>query len=180
MPNTLIGDDKHHEWIKNNHPENGVFRVYWWVSDNFVDDTKTSFEDMGSGLRYEWYYKDGKRADGISKSWHSNGQLRQIDTYRDGKRNGLSTRWGDRGQKLLEGNYKEGRRGGVWTRWYKGLPDQKMIEWEYKSGKQDGKNWVYDSKKGMWAYDSILITKWNDDGQIDFEGIYSDGDPYHY
>ena len=38
------------------HLHNGLFRVYWTE-----DDEVESFKDTGLGLRYEWYYKDGKK-----------------------------------------------------------------------------------------------------------------------
>ena len=52
------------EWIEENHPENGVFKVYW------AKDGGVSVEDEGLGQRYEWIYKDGRRGDGPSKGWY--------------------------------------------------------------------------------------------------------------
>ncbi len=55
-----------------NNPENGLFRVYWKdIIDNW-HGSATLNPDEGEGLRYEWYYKDGKRADGVSKGWWPN------------------------------------------------------------------------------------------------------------
>jgi len=58
---TYIDGLKAEDWIEIHKPENGLFRQYF---------------DNGQ-LRYEWYYKDGKRADGISRGWWSNGILKQ-------------------------------------------------------------------------------------------------------
>ena len=45
----------------NSNPPDGWFRRYW----------------ENDQLRYEWEYKDGQRADGISTGWHKNGKLKQ-------------------------------------------------------------------------------------------------------
>ena len=60
------------DWIRENHPENDLFKVYW---KNIVGDHNggvTFDPEEGEGLRYEWYYKDNKK-DGISKSSSSLG-----------------------------------------------------------------------------------------------------------
>ena len=62
------------EWIEENHPENGVFKIYW------TRDGGVSVEDEGLGQRYEWIYKDGKRGNGPSKGWYPNGN-RQVPTH---------------------------------------------------------------------------------------------------
>ena len=53
-------------WIRHNHPENGLFRVYWKDVIDDLDGGATLNQHEGEGLRYEWYYKDGKRSDGVS------------------------------------------------------------------------------------------------------------------
>jgi antitoxin component YwqK of YwqJK toxin-antitoxin module len=40
-------------------PTDGLFQAHW----------------LNGNLRYEWEYKDGERADGISRGWHTNGHL---------------------------------------------------------------------------------------------------------
>jgi len=51
-------------------PTNGLFQVYWPGPDK--------------QLRYEWYYKDGKR-DGVSKGWTSTGKLKQMRNWTNGE-----------------------------------------------------------------------------------------------
>ena len=81
-------------------PTNGLFQVYW----------------SNGNIRYEWYYKDGKRADGISKGWHPNGQLKQIITWNHGKKDGQFIEWKEEnGQKEREGTFKNGIENGLWT-----------------------------------------------------------------
>jgi histidinol-phosphate/aromatic aminotransferase/cobyric acid decarboxylase-like protein len=81
--------------------EDGWFRRYW----------------ENGHLRYEWEYKDGKRADGISTGWHKNGKLKQTITYKNGKKNGLWTKWYENGQKKIEERMKDGKNDGLWTMW---------------------------------------------------------------
>ena len=50
-------------------PENGLFEVKW----------------PKGNLRYQWYYKDGIRADGISKSWNPDGTLKYTTYWKEGK-----------------------------------------------------------------------------------------------
>ena len=83
-------------------PTDGIFQVYW-PNDN---------------LRYEWYYKNGKRADGVSKSWWPNGNLKSKHTLKDWEYDELYTTWYDNGQKEYESTYKNGIKVGLWTHWY--------------------------------------------------------------
>ena len=99
------------EYIEKNRPENGVFRVYW-------DDNVTYYPDITSNiivdpkksnrLRWEWYYKDGKRADGISRGWWQNGKIKQVQTWKDGKLNGKTAEWWSNGKLHTERYYKDG------------------------------------------------------------------------
>ena len=129
-------------WIENNHPENGWFRAYWEKDGNGA-----SLEDTGFGLRYEWYYKDGKRADGISKSWFQTGQLKHTWTWKDGKKNGLYTFWGKNGKKLETYYYNAGIKNGLYTQWYDN--GNKMQEFTYVNRKRIDK-----------------IREWNRDGSL--------------
>ncbi len=74
-------------------PINGLFQIHW----------------PNGNKRYEWYYKDGKRADGVSRGWWPNGILKQERTYKDGKEDGLFTKWYENGQKKSEITYKDGK-----------------------------------------------------------------------
>ena len=53
------------DWIRENHPENDLFKVYW---KNIVGDHNggvTFDPEEGEGLRYEWYYKDNKKPNNL-------------------------------------------------------------------------------------------------------------------
>ena len=65
-------------WIGENCPENGWLRAYWTEDGHGI-----SLEDTGFGLRYEWEYKDGKRADGVSKGWFPNGNMKQVWNWKN-------------------------------------------------------------------------------------------------
>jgi len=98
------------EWIRKNHPENGVFRVYWKDVEGPYKGGVTLDPNENEGLRWEWYYKDGKHADGVSKGWFPNSQLKSEWNYKNGKRNGLQTQWDQNGQKMWEVTYKDGQK----------------------------------------------------------------------
>ena len=75
---TWVNDKPAKDWIEENHPNNGVFRVYWKDVITTNRGGATLNPDEGEGLRYEWEYKDGKRVDGISKGWWPNGNIKII------------------------------------------------------------------------------------------------------
>ena len=126
-------------------PENGTFEVKW-------SNGKT---------RYKWDYKDGKRADGKSKSWHENGELKQDIEWKNGLRegshvsyhdngekeseatllngqpHGLYTVWDKDGNKINESRFVNGTHHGVRTQWHSN--GQKKLECESDMGKQVGK-----------------------------------------
>tara|TARA_Y100000310_G_scaffold308935_1_gene352541 strand:- start:20 stop:334 length:315 start_codon:yes stop_codon:yes gene_type:complete len=101
---SIINDKPAEEWIEKTHPKNGLFRADWTEDGHGI-----SLEDTGFGIRYEWYYKDGKRVNGISRGWWPNGNLKQEFTFKNGKRDGLGTGWYKNGQKRLVRFYKDGK-----------------------------------------------------------------------
>ncbi len=117
------------QWIKENSPENGVLKIYW----SEYGSKDVSYVDTGFGQRYEIHFKDGKRADGVSKGWYcgygpGNGHLKQIITWKDGKENGISTGWFPDGIMWFDGNYKDGKEVGLWTQWHRnGQKDEERI-----------------------------------------------------
>jgi len=145
-------------WIKHHKPINGVFRVYWKnVHDETVPDGGATLDpDEGEGLRYEWYYKDGKQH-GVSKGWWPNGNLKQVRYYKNGETVGKWTYIYINGKKKMEFNYKHGQRNGKWARWYEN--GQKNFEGYYKDDKRDG-----------------LHTGWYKNGQKKRENTYKDGE----
>ena len=62
-------------------------------------------------------YKDGK-PEGLSTSWHENGQKKVEATFKDGEFEGLRTEWHENGQKASELTYKDGKRVSL-TKWDK-------------------------------------------------------------
>jgi|TARA_Y100000034_G_C6862431_1_gene392668 antitoxin component YwqK of YwqJK toxin-antitoxin module len=149
-------------WIEENHPENGWLKVYWkGVIEHIPGGSKnadfTLNEEEGDGLRYELFFKDGMRADGISRGWYPNGQLKSEYTWKDGKQNGSFTQWKETGEKEIVKYYKDGKHDGLYTEWYDtGL---KMREGTYKDDEYDG----------VW-------TEWYENGQKKSEKIFKDGE----
>ena len=152
------------EWINKNRPDDGLFRVYW------TEDNNASFEDTGLSVRYEWYYKDGERADGESKGWWSNGQIKHTWTWKNGKKNGLYTFWYENGQKSIEGKYKDDKKEGLYIfHSGDGHLEHKGI---FKDDKRDGL-WTYWYPNGQKKAERLfkdekeeLHTFWYENGQI--------------
>ena len=114
------------DWIEENHPENGLFRVYWKDVVNWDEGGLTFDPDEGEGLRWEWYYKDGARADGESKGWFPNGKLKQLTTFK----NGVKTSHIENnvnGVKQVEWNFKDGELVGLFNRWYDNGQERKGV-----------------------------------------------------
>ncbi len=93
----------------------GTGRLYPYKDDKTEVDEDGLFRKYYSNgqLRYEWYFKlplDGTRADGISRGWWPNGQLKQIKTWKNGKQVGISTGWYENGQKWYEQTYKDDKK----------------------------------------------------------------------
>ena len=97
------------EWIKENHPENGWFRAYWTedgalaeLNPDHLVEPQISLEDCGLGIRYEWEYKDGERADGKSIGWWPNGKIKIIRNWVNGTHKGLQQEFYTNGKIWLE------------------------------------------------------------------------------
>jgi len=151
-------------WVRENHPQNGVFRVYWKEVYTPYSGSATFDPEEGNGLRYEWYYKDGKRADGISKGWFPNGKLRQTQTWKNGKLNGLYIGYFENGLKQSESMYIDNEEYGAWQEWYDN--GQKCSE-----GYHIGWNNDIDKEKvrdGKWIF-------WYENGNKRMEGYYKGG-----
>jgi len=67
-------------------PTDGLFQAYW----------------SNGNLRYEWEYKDGKRADGKSKGWWPNGNIKITRNWVGGKQKGLQQEFYTNGKIWLE------------------------------------------------------------------------------
>ncbi len=170
------------DWIEENRPKNGWYRVYWSlpkklifhdiikgkrVSENLTtgltDDgsvvgkgSKKSYLEQGYKLKYEWKYKNGKRADGESKGWWPNGQIKQIQTWKDGVPHGPHTAWYDNGNLFAQRYYKNRLEVGLWTYWYE--TGRKMREGNKKDNKREG----------LWTF-------WSPTGNKEKEEFYVNG-----
>ena len=116
-------------WIRENYPENGIFRVYWKDVVDFRSGGATLDSDEGEGLRWEWFYKDGQK-DGVSRGWYPDGKIKDRRTWKNGLENGLKSVWHNNGQKQYEGVIKNGDSIGVWKFW--DSDGKKIKEWIYK------------------------------------------------
>jgi len=146
------------QWIEENMPENGLFRVYWSETGPGCGNSVPSFEDTGLPVRYEFMCKDGKRADGVSTGWWPNGLLKNQYTWKNGKYHGPFIDWHSYkgGVKKEERNYKDGKRDGLTTFWYGN--GQKKAEINYTDDLINGK-----------------LKRWYQDGSIMYETEFENG-----
>ena len=108
-------------WIEENHPKNGLFRVYWtedgriaekWAGRNHTGQPQISLEDCGLGIRYEWNYKDGKQ-DSRWIHWDEHGKKKSEGFWKNSKQEGLWTFWHENGEKHSEVYMKGGKPDGL-------------------------------------------------------------------
>lgn len=125
-------------WIEAYHPENGLFRVYWKDVIDPYNGGATLDPDEGEGLRFEWYYKDGKQ-EGKALGWFPNGRLKQEGTYKNGKQEGKWTIRNEYGQVvskiIYEGGYEAEMRKYTYAPWIRNR-QRKSAEVLYRHGKK--------------------------------------------
>lgn len=80
-------------WIKENAPKNGPFIVYFKNGYEYWSATTDINESETKQVRWEMYFKDGKRADGNSYGYYINGMIKQIISWKDGVKNGVNVRF---------------------------------------------------------------------------------------
>jgi antitoxin component YwqK of YwqJK toxin-antitoxin module len=181
------------EWIEKNKPKNGLFRVYW---DVLLPEHSRDFEKgkdwnvggatfnpkPGAHLRYEWYYKDGERADGVSKGWWNNGKLKsewtlkngkldgeslnyhhngipwQSETFKDDILNGPYLDWWYSGRQKTKGEYRNAKKHGKWTHYYK--DEKKHLEEFWNKGifcGFDNNDEYYTGKRNLYDHDGLFM-----------------------
>ena len=185
----LLSKGNLEDWVEENKPENGVFRAYWSGSADVTLDS-----EEGGNLRYEIYFKDGKRADGISKGWYENGQIKSEYTWKDNKHTGRYTWWYLNGNKKVEGNFDNNSFFGSWINFspdgtesyeiiYKyGLPwDGDLVDWS-DHAELDEKAFKHETYKDGKLWDTKLnklytgkVTTRHSGGEMRKEATYKDG-----
>ena len=132
------------------------------------DDGLTAIFDYSEGwfrgyfkngnLRYKWEYIEGKRADGISRSWYENGQIKKEISWKDGRETGPFIEWYENGQKKRElQNQVRGKQNGTHLCWY-------------ENGTLSQKGFFVDGEKeGLYVW-------YNEDGTIQSEEIWKSGE----
>ncbi len=144
-----------YEESKMKNMKDGLFRKYW----------------SNGNLRYEWEYKDGKRADGESKGWYESGQLKQVTNWKNGKENGLHTQYYENGVKHKEYTFTNGTQNGMKRNWYESgqIEEEVYLTRSKKNGKKI--NWHKNGQKKEESYFELdkkigKSTYWNVDGDI--------------
>lgn len=153
----------------------------------------------------EWQvvFKEDKEH-GEWKSWHENGQLRELCIYKNGKQEGMVKNWYDNGQLQMEGKKKGGEFTGLCTTYYETGEIQTIVETKdgkfngqlvryYENGKEKEKcTYIEDQPDGQCSewYNSGqkkiefnftngqlngTWTQWNEAGEVLKHGFYREG-----
>ena len=148
--------------------------------DNYLDEV------CGSGIHYflteePAYYWKYEPKNGLYKSWHPNGQMRERCTYKNGKRDGLCESWHSNGRALGRCTYKNKELDGLYESWYSN--GQMSERCTYKNGKKDGlyeqwhengqmlKRFTYENGKR-----DGLCEEWHSNGQMRYRHTYKNGE----
>ena len=117
-----------HKWVEENHPQNGWFKVYW--PKQGVSEPILNKEDSNGNLRWEWEYKDGKRADGVSKGWYRDGTLKQVKHWKNGLKHGELIRYYNNKKINDHFQFRSGKRHG-WCISYRNDENNSEIKRDY-------------------------------------------------
>ena len=100
-----------HEWIEENHPQNGEWIVYYKKG---TDEDVTLDPEESDGKRWHFKYKNGVKIN-YSYGWYRDGTLKQVKYWIDGKRHGPLVRYYQNGQINDEFHYKNDVKHGTQT-----------------------------------------------------------------
>jgi len=124
----------------------------------------------GSGKELLFKPNEQSPFTGWGKKIYSNGQVRELVQFEEGKKNGVQTCWYQNGQKNYERNYLEGKYNGQYTDWH--YNGQKKVQRYHKNGKEDGMwtEWYENGQKSLLANwkDGLLISAevWKPNGKM--------------
>lgn len=99
-----------HEWIEENHPQNGEWIVYYKKDTN--SEKVTLDPEESDGKRWQFKYKDGVKIN-HSYGWYRDGTLKQVKYWIDGKKHGELIRYYQNGKINDHFHYKNGVKHGT-------------------------------------------------------------------
>ena len=76
------------------------------------------------------YFKYGLKS-GEWYRWYSNGKLKEITTWDEGRRNGVSVGYDKNSKIIFDGNFRENKLNGVCTR----VENDSIFQFKYRYGK---------------------------------------------
>ena len=136
--------------------------------------------DSKGRVSKEVTYENGKKVTWVQYKYHSNGQLRTKETYKDGKFDGPWVRYYDNGQLELKGTFKDVKFDGPWVGYY--ANGQLGFKGTYKDGNVDGP-WIKYYENGQLRtketykddkFDGPRVD-YHENGQLLTKGTYKDG-----
>ncbi|MDQ1164876.1 toxin-antitoxin system YwqK family antitoxin [Flavobacterium sp. SORGH_AS_0622] len=142
----------------------------------------------GTGTKL-WYFEDGQmshstdyvngKIDGLNKSWHSNGQIKEISNWKNGIQNGLYESFFPDGKPESKTNWLNNRVDGKSEWWYQSGQKKNIIF--YKSDLMDGYNKQWYPNGKLHVEGNFILGKKNgkvaryyENGNIQAEGFFKD------
>ena len=151
----LFGCNQNKEKAKtiNNATSNSKSIIF---TDSTTANKAYNLDEIYSIDKLVYYKKDSTLITGEVNSFHENGQVKQLKTFKEGILDGARKVWYEDGELMQEGNYIKGEVVGIRKAWYKN--GQLKAEGNYKNGVLEG------PKKG-----------WYENGQLKSEVNYKHG-----
>lgn len=89
----------------------------WYCRGETIPFTGIITEDYADGIAKSRCEVAAGLLHGVSKGWHTNGQLQIVEHFRSGISSGLRTKWHPNGRKMAEVMIVEGKLEGTFRRW---------------------------------------------------------------
>ena len=127
-------------------------------------------------------YFEGELFTGIVYDIFSNGNIKEVTKYKNGKHNGLRKEWYQNGKYSKWLNYKDGKLDGLWREWFEN--GTLSSEQSFENGKKNGHSIDFHLNGELlnkcYYYDGIIgdgiFTMYHDDGRKMSEGRYKNGE----
>lgn len=147
---------------------------FYIAQDHVVKDSNPRLKPFGYQRHFE-----GKPFTGVSYSLHTNGKLRRIMMFWQGRKVATERIWYDNGQLMVERPYREGKAHGSWKQWYDNGAVKSFKN--YRHGVIDGEVWAWHANGQLSdfnLYDNgreIAHKSWIADGKPFYNYVYQDG-----
>ena len=127
-----------------NGKRNGVWKSYNYIGPNASISTHV-----------ETIWENGIAYDGLHRSWHENGTLKEEGNYTKGQKHGNWETWGSDGKKLVQEKWNSGKLSSSFVALEDTNNSGILTEWHYSKRKRAEGNFTDGVKSGYWKTWSI-------------------------